>query len=76
MENKDFLENEAVLTDNTIRENSCLNCNEDYLFLMKDNYHEFSIGLRTILSALAFAEKEGAVPKLPEDWWSEIKTRY
>ena len=49
---------------------------EDYLFMMKDNYHEFSIGLSTILSCLAMAEKEGAVPKIPYEWWSLINRRY
>jgi hypothetical protein len=44
--------------------------------MMKDNYHEFSIGLSTILSCLAMAEKEGAVPKIPYEWWSLINRRY
>ena len=43
---------------------------------MKDNFHEFSIGLKTILSCLAMAEKEGAVPKIPYEWWWLINRRY
>lgn len=61
-----ILENEAELCNDKIKDHTdCQECGEDYLFMMKDNYHEFSIGLSTILSCLAMAEKEGAVPKIP-----------
>jgi len=43
---------------------------------MKDKEHEFFIGLRTILSCLAIAEKEEAVPRLPYEWWQKINGRY
>ena len=43
-------------------------------FLMKDEIHEFSIGLDTILRCLSIAEAEGHVPKLPEEWWIKIAT--
>ena len=49
---------------------------EDYIFAMKDKYHEFSIGLRTILDCLELAEQEGAVPKLSEEWWIQVQNRY
>lgn len=71
------IENRAYLTDNKIIDHTnCEECMEDYIFAMKDKTHEFSIGLRTILACLAFAEKEGAVPELPEKWWILINNRY
>jgi len=71
------VENKAELVDNEIKDHvTCEECMEEYLFLMKDKNHEFFIGLKTILSCLAFAEKEGIVPKIPEDWWYEIQCRY
>lgn len=70
-------ENMACLADNEIKDHTnCEECTEDYLFLMKDQKHEFSIGLKTILACLAFAETKGAVPKLPEEWWLRINNRY
>lgn len=69
--------NEAVLGREEIIEHAdCEECREDYLFLMRDAEHEFFVGLRTILSCLAFAEREGAVPELPSGWWARIKGRY
>lgn len=71
------IENEAKLTDNEIVDHTdCEECTEDYFFQMKDKDHEFCIGLRTILECLSFAELEGAVPKLPADWWLKIQRRY
>lgn len=76
MSNKTF-ENKAYLMDNKIKDHTdCEKCMEDYIFKMKDNYHEFEIGLRTILSCLALAEKEGAVPELPKEWWSDTRSRH
>ena len=69
--------NKANLVNNEIKDHTtCEECLEEYLFLMRDKDHEFYIGLNTILSCLAFAEKEGIVPKLPEEWWCEIRCRY
>jgi hypothetical protein len=55
---------------------ACEECLEEYLFKMRDSFHEFSIGLTTILSCLALAQDEGAVPELPADWWSKVINRY
>lgn len=72
----DILENQASLLDNGIKDNSDnLCCDELYLFDMQDNYHEFSIGLTTVLDMLAMAEAAGAVPKLSPEWWNEAKGR-
>lgn len=69
--------NEAMLAEQRIVEHyDCEECSEEYLFLMRNDEHEFSIGLRTILSCLAFAEKEGAIPGLPPEWWVNIQRRY
>lgn len=46
----------------------CDNCFEQVVFLLKDNDHSFSIGLRTVLECLAFAVKNGELPKLPMSW--------
>ena len=69
--------NKAELTENKIEDHTaCEECLEEYLFLMRDKDHEFYIGLKTILSCVAFAEKEGIIPSLLEDWWHEIRCRY
>ena len=54
----------------------CDDCTEDYVFLLKQDGCEFGMGLTTVLSMLAFAEHEGAVPELPADWWVRINRRY
>ncbi|MBQ4132968.1 MAG: hypothetical protein IJD04_04445 [Desulfovibrionaceae bacterium] len=73
-------ENEARLRDGEsglqTQENSCDYCNNPILFAMQDNYHQFSMGLITILQCLKLAEDEGHVPKLPGDWWVQLANRY
>ena len=54
----------------------CDDCTEDYVFLMCQGDREFGIGLTTVLACLAFAEREGAVPELPADWWIRVANRY
>ncbi len=54
----------------------CDDCTEDYVFLMRQGDREFGIGLTTLLACLAFAEREGAVPELPADWWIRVANRY
>lgn len=71
------LDNRAELKTRGVQDHSdCEDCLEEYIFQMQDKYHEFSIGLTTVLSCLAFAQQQGAVPPLPEDWWIEINNRY
>ncbi len=50
-------------------------CSEDLAFALKDNYHEFSIGLSTIMHCVAIAEYEGYLPKLPDEWWTKVGNR-
>ena len=68
---------QAVLARKEIIDHSdCEDDLEDYVFLMRQGDRQFPIGLRTILACLAFAEYEGAVPKIPDEWWNRINNRY
>ena len=65
----DDIEERAVLARRGIMDHSdCEDCVE--------GRREFPLGLRTVLACLAFAEREGAVPELPADWWVNINRRY
>ena len=50
----------------------CDDCTEDYVFLLRQGGREFGMGLTTVLSMLAFAEHEGAVPPLSTEWWIKV----
>lgn len=54
----------------------CDDCTEEYVFTMRQGEREFGMGLTTVLSMLAFAEHEGAVPPLPPEWWVRVSNRY
>ena len=70
------LENRASLCDAASTEVFCPSCDEALVFAMRDNHHDFSIGLGTILECLVLAEKHGHVPALPDQWWVQIGRRY
>lgn len=53
-----------------------LSCDEYMVFAMQDKHHRFSLGLGTVLECLHAAEKEGAVPELPPQWWLTLSGRY
>lgn len=73
----DGLDDRAALARHGIMDHSdCQDCGEDYVFLMRKGDEEFPLGLRTVLACLAFAEREGAVPPLPDEWWVSINRRY
>lgn len=78
MKKEEIYNNRATLTktnnhqDTTDRE--C--CNEELVFALQDKYHQFSVGLSTILNCLYIAEQEGYVPKLPESWWFQIRREH
>lgn len=55
---------------------NCDNCSESVVFHMQDNNHSFSMGLTTILECVAFAVKNGDLPKLPLSWLSDVDFRY
>ena len=72
-----MLENKVSLVDNSIKEHGiCEECMEEYVFTMRDNYHEFQLGLTTILTCLAYAQMEGAVPPISEEWWIKTGIRH
>ncbi|MFI3270729.1 MAG: XRE family transcriptional regulator [Pseudomonadota bacterium] len=75
MDPKKTFENRATETGEYAH-SECQNCNEELFFAMRDNYHNFSIGLRTVLQCLHLAEEEGNVPKLPQEWWNQIANRH
>ena len=54
----------------------CNNCFEQVVFLLKDKDHEFSVGLSTIVECLAFAIKNGDLPKLPSSWLNLVDSLY
>ena len=56
--------------------NQCERCYEPLIFALRSENQDFSIGLFTILQCLEVAEYEGAVPKLPDDWWISLQNRY
>ncbi|MGV6473618.1 hypothetical protein [Azotobacter vinelandii] len=34
---------------------------------------DFSLGIAIVLQCLRFAEEQGAIPELPDDWWSIVE---
>lgn len=54
----------------------CENCFEQVVFMLKDKDHEFSMGLSTVLDCLAFAVKNGDLPKLPLSWVNAVYDEY
>ncbi|SDP01787.1 hypothetical protein [Desulforhopalus singaporensis] len=54
----------------------CENCDERLIFSLRDDHHEFSLGMRTILECLKFAEEQGEIPKIPRKWWNKISVRH
>lgn len=57
-----MFENSVAIQDGAHEEVLCPHCDEPLVFGMKDNAHEFSIGLTKILECLVVAEHMGYVP--------------
>lgn len=72
---KPFVENPAQRVDDG-KSPDCDVCEEALLFAMRDNHHEFSINLTTILECLRVAEQRGEVPPLSKDWWYQVHRRF
>lgn len=70
----DILNNQAKLIDAS--ETQCINCDEPLIFALQDRHHQFSLNLSTLLACLQFAESQHAIPKIPDTWWDEIRTRF
>ena len=54
----------------------CEDCDEQFLFLLSDQNHEFALGMTTLLDCLYQAQLAGMVPKLDNDWWNAVCSRY
>ena len=50
---------------------ACENCCESVIFHLRNNEHEFTVGLSTILECLMFAISQGDLPKLPLSWLAD-----
>ena len=45
-------------------------------FVVKDSYNEAVIGLIDVLKCLRFAEKQGVLPPIADEWWQDACERY
>lgn len=74
MKNKDqrILENRSSLVSSKGDEVFCEDCGELLVFGMQDKQHTFSLGLSSVLECLSIAERDGFVPKLPDEWWVQV----
>ncbi|GHV48397.1 hypothetical protein FACS189499_07740 [Clostridia bacterium] len=72
---EEICSNEAELTS-CGEDVLCDECGENLVFALRDNYHDFGIGISTILECLKFAEEKKAIPPLPETWWRDVITRW
>ena len=50
----------------------CEDCEHDFMFLMKDNYHSFYMPVDEVFVALQLAGNEGVIPPINEDWLCEM----
>jgi hypothetical protein len=75
MKSEDIYKNRAAIDHNDAAYDctDCECCEEELVFAMKDNYHEFSIGLSTVLHCLAIAQQEGYIPTIPSEWWNALR---
>jgi hypothetical protein len=76
MTHNEVLKNRATMPDKEAQafEGEC--CTDPLIFAMRDNNHQFSMGLFTILQCLKIAENNGAIPELPPEWWWAVESRY
>lgn len=73
----DIVECENIATVKDLIEHiECEECRENYLFLMKDNYHEFFLPLNTVLNCVLFASDNGIIPRVPNKWRLELEGLY
>ncbi|AMB85999.1 hypothetical protein AWM79_12090 [Pseudomonas agarici] len=76
MDHDEILENRTTLAQSPSIKPDGDCCRDDLVFALRDKHHTFSLNMGTILQCLRLAEHEGAVPELPEGWWSRISRRY
>jgi len=75
---KSIIKNQARPANKKLKgtDQACERCDEPILFALRDRFHEFSLGLLTVLECLIIAEDRGHVPRLPEGWWVDLANRY
>lgn len=73
---EDRIINRAELADPDPEKGNGQCCLNHLLFAMRDQHHEFTIGITTILECLIIAERQGAVPELPDGWVNEVVNHY
>ncbi|KGQ52481.1 hypothetical protein [Gallibacterium anatis] len=69
-DNKQILLNQTHFSK--IEDFDCLECDEPAYFVLQDKYHSFSLSLSTLLNCLKFAENEGVIPAIGEEWWLKV----
>ena len=72
MDHSEILKNRSRIEKENCEEVLCPECDELYVFGMQDKHHTFSLGLSTVLQCVAIAEKNGVVPPLPAQWWTQV----
>lgn len=70
------INNRAQWTNEPPQNAYCDSCSNQLLFAMRDEHHEFTLGITTVLECLMAAEDQGAVPVLPAEWWSAVISHY
>ena len=70
------INNRAHRTEEPPEDLYCGCCSNHLLFAMRDEHHEFTLGITTILECLLAAVDQGAVPPLPDEWWREVVNHY
>ena len=69
------MEKMAVPTGDVVKDMD-VNREEYLFFLLKNKTHESAIGLGDILECLKFAEEQGEVPELQQEWWWKMSEDY
>lgn len=62
---------ETLIPDEIPKEN----WNFEFIFEMEGKEGDIYINLETLMLCLKEAEKKGAVPDLPVEWWNQVLTR-
>lgn len=76
MNHEEVLDNRAQLSGVPATDQGAHHCAHHLLFALRDKHHDFSLDVTTVLQCLQFAQDEGAVPALPDDWWIAVRGRY
>lgn len=53
-------------------EQCCDKCCDPVIFHLRDNYHEFTMALSTVIECIVFAIQNGDLPKLPLSWLEDV----